>query len=201
MIAGPVNPVTHDRLDIADPEAPEECRVHLVNVIFVAGVDRRDNPRFRVEAVGNPVLIVAQLSVQDNLEEGLHHRRHGAIELVEHDDAGSLASRLEPGWDHKGGDLLLIDCLHVGQAADLGFIHGAAADIDEGQVELICNAACDVALADAGGTAHENGDVGGELSGDEFQSRDVHFCSLRRGVWLLSGGFLSSPPSRTLYSN
>ena len=179
ILVGPGDEVLVGGLEVDHPEAPEERRVHVVDVVLRPVVDGREDPRLWVEAVGDTVLVVAQLAVEDQLEEALLHPAAGAVQLVQADDHRPAAGADEPARHAEGHDAVLLHALDVGVAADIAVGHRGAADVDEGEAQLLGAGLGHVALADAGGPAHEDRDVGGELGGDGGEGLDVHE-SLRR---------------------
>ena len=126
---------------------------------------------------GHTILIVTKLTVQDDLEEGLHNGWHRAVKLVKHNDAGFFTSALEPRRDDEGGYLLFIDCLHIRKTTDLSFVHGRSANVDEGQLESISETASYVRLTDTGRTAHKNRDMRWQERNNVFEGFDVHVFS------------------------
>ena len=71
VLVSPLDPISGGRLDVTNPEATEKCRVHVVDIVFRAMVDSGKHPSLRVEGHGETVGIVAERSVQNDLEEGL----------------------------------------------------------------------------------------------------------------------------------
>ena len=67
-----------------------------------------------METVGDTVFIISELTVQNNLEERLHYRWHGAVKLIQHDNTRTFTGGLKPGRNHEGCYLLFIDCAHIG---------------------------------------------------------------------------------------
>ena len=164
--------------EVHHPEAAEEGRVHVVDVVLRAVVDCREDAGLGVEPVGDAVLVVAQLAVEDQLEERLLDAGERAVELIEHDDRRTAAGADEPARHAEGHDAVLLHALDVGVAAHVTLGHGGAADVDVGEAELLGAGLGELALADAGGAAHEDGDVGRELGGDGGEGLDVHDCFL-----------------------
>jgi len=89
-LLGPSEPVLRVRRQVDGPEAIEECRVHLVDRVGRRGVDGRVDSGLRVE------LPAVELTIQDDLEGGLHDLGSGAVELVEEQGHRLLAGVLVP---------------------------------------------------------------------------------------------------------
>ena len=185
--------------EVDHPEAAEERRVHVVDVVLRAVVHSSEDAAAGVEPVGDAVLVVAQLTIEDQLEEALLDAGERAVELVEHDDAGLAAGTDEPARHAEGHDAVLLHALDVGVAAHIALGHRAAADVDEGEVELLGDRARELALADAGGAAHEDGDLGGKLRGDVLEGLDVHgvsCCPVSESVGWCVPVYLDNLPHR-----
>ena len=160
--------------EVDDPEAPEEGRVHVVDVVLGAVVDSGEDARLGVQAVGDAVLVIAQLAVEDQLEEGLLDAGERPVQLVQHHDHRLAAGPNEPARHAEGHDAVLLHALDVGVAAGVALGHGGAADVDVRQLEGLGARLGEVALADAGGAAHEDCDLGGELRCDLLERLDIH---------------------------
>ena len=119
----PVDPVVDRGLEIDRPEPPQQCRVHLVDVVLRAVVNSSEDPRLGVELVGVAVLVVTQLSVQDQLEEALLHTRQRAVQLVEHQDHRLTAGAHEPGGHAEGHHARLFHSLDVGVTTHIALTH------------------------------------------------------------------------------
>ncbi len=89
-LLGPSEPVLRVRRQVDGPEAIEERRVHLVDRVGRRGVDGRVNAGLRVE------LPAVELTVEDDLEGGLHDLGGGTVELVEEQGHRLLAGVLVP---------------------------------------------------------------------------------------------------------
>ena len=68
VLVSPLDPVSGGRLNVTNPEATKQSRVHIVNVVLSTVVNGSDDTRIRVKLVRNTVLIVTKLTVQDQLE-------------------------------------------------------------------------------------------------------------------------------------
>ena len=190
---GPVQPVLQRVLNVLDPEPTKQGRVDITDVIFDTEVARGPDPGARMELHRVAVAVIAQLTVQDHLEEGLHHLRHGAIDFVQHQQHRLPAGPDEPGGEHEGGDTQLLGGHEVGDAGHLGLIHGGATDVDEGQTQLFGCGHGQEALANPGRSAHQNGVFRGKFGGELFEGFDIHL------VFPLQLWGLSAPVTGLLY--
>ena len=191
----PVDPLGRGGLDVDNPEPAEEGGVHRADIVLIAMVDRREDPGAGVESHGDAIHVVAELAVEDDLEERLHHLGHRPVELVDHDDHRLPAGPDVPGGEDEGRDPAGLGGLEVGETTGGGLVHRRGADVDVGEREVRRDLAGDLALADPRGTAHEDRDLGGHASGEGAEGGEVHESLLRvfaRGF--LSGrGFLPCP--------
>jgi len=137
-------------------------------------VDSRDDLGLRVEAVRNAVSVVTQLSVQDQLEEGLLDTGEGAVKLVQHQDNRLSACPDEPGWHAEGHDTIFLHTLNIGVTTNITFGHGRTADVDERKLKVLCHLVSQERLTDPCRSAKKNRDLRGKLGSDEIEGFDIH---------------------------
>ena len=179
VFLGPLDPAFQVSFQVTDPESPEQCGIHIVDVVFVTDVDCGVNFRLRVQPVGDAFRVIAELSVQANLEEGLHDGRERAIQLVQHQHCRFPASPGKPGRDAHRGDSGGLHRLEVRIPDHITFAHRGATDVDK-DLFLICRELPDdVRLTDPSRAANQPCDVGRKLSAESLESFDVHLNSPR----------------------
>ena len=149
-----------------------------------------------MEPQRHTVSVVAELSVQDDLKESLLDLGHRAVELIEHQENRLVAGSLVPGGRAEGRDPAFLRSLEVRDSTNLGLVHGATADVDEGKTKGVCDVLGYVRLTDTGRASHQCGDIRREMTNAGLESFDVHDLSLREGVSDYRGEkdcFLSPP--------
>ena len=87
----PSKPVLIRGFQVTYPETTEERRVHVIDIVLSTVVNSSINPCLRMELLGGPSLVIAQLTVKDQLEEGLLDAWQRAVELIKHQDDRLLA--------------------------------------------------------------------------------------------------------------
>jgi hypothetical protein len=163
-LLGPGEPVLRVRREVDGPEAIEECRIHLVDRVGRRGVDGSVDARLRVE------LPAVELTVEDDLEGGLHHLGGGAVELVEEQGDRLRAGLAVPVRRVEPRDLAV-----RGRETDhVAFRHLREAAVDHLEAEALGHLADDLALADAVVATEEDRGLDGELGGDVEERADGH---------------------------
>ena len=153
---GPGEPVGRGGLEVHSPEAVEEGRVHIRDLVVAAHVRRGDDLGLRVEADGQAVGARAELAVEDDLEEGVLDPDEAAVDLVEEEDAGLLGGPDIPGGEGEAGAPGGLRELEVREAEDVALGGGGGPEVDEGLPRAVRELADDLALSNAVITTDED---------------------------------------------
>jgi len=146
----PGEPVLVGGDEVVGDEPVQESRIHLIDVVLRAVVDRREDEGLRVEA---PPL---DLTVEDELERGVLDTRRSTVDLVQEEDDGLSAGRVEPVGGSERGDPRRLDELVVRDADEVAFREEGEADVEEALAGALGDRGGDSALADAVRAAKEH---------------------------------------------
>ena len=138
----PGEPVLVGGDKVVGDEPVQESRVHLIDIVLRAVIDRREDEGLRVEA---PPL---DLTVEDELERGVLDARGCTVDLIEEEDAALSAGRVEPVRGSERGDARRLDELVVGNTNEVALGEEAKADIEEAHAGLLGDRGGHGALAD-----------------------------------------------------
>jgi len=152
----PGEPVGRGGLEVDGPEAVEEGRVHIRDLVVAAHVRCRDDLGSGVEADGQAVGTRTELAVEDDLEEGVLDPDEATVDLVEEEDAGLLGGPDVPGGEGEAGAPGGLRELEVGEAEHVALRGGGGPEVDEGLSRAVRELADDVALSDAVVTTDED---------------------------------------------
>jgi len=84
-----------------------------------------------MKAARTTIRTIAQLSIQNNLEEGVHHADETAIQLIEKENAGLLTGSHVPGRKGEAGNTGLLDSLKVRISDRVAFLHGGGPNVNQ----------------------------------------------------------------------
>ena len=163
----PGKPVLVGGDEVVGDEPVQEGRVHLIDVVLRAVVDRREDEGLRVEA---PPL---DLTVEDELERRVLDTRGRTVDLIEEEDAGLGARRVEPVRGSERGDAGLLDAVVIGDADEVALGEERQADVKETLAGALGDRGGDGRLANAVRATQEDGVL------DELQD-DVEGCEVDR---------------------
>ena len=161
----PGEPVLVGGDEVVGDEPVQEGRVHLIDVVLGAVVDRREDERLRVEA---PPL---DLAIEDELERRVLDARGRAVDLVQEEDDRLSAGRVEPVRGGERGDARGLDELVVGDTDQVALGEEGEADVEEALAGVPGDRRGHGALADAVRATQEDR-VLDELQ-DDVEGREV----------------------------